>query len=101
MSKVIVLFNLKPETKVEEYEKFARELDLPIVNGLPSVKKFEVLKATGTMAGTASPYQYIEIIDLHSLEQLGKDVQTEAVQKIAVQFRALAEAPIFILTENL
>jgi hypothetical protein len=101
MAKLIVLFNLKPETRVDEYEKFARELDLPIVNALPSVRKFEVLKATGTMAGTPSPYQYIEIIDLHSLEQLGKDVQSEQVQKIAGQFRTLANDPIFIITENL
>lgn len=101
MSKVIVFFNLKPQTRVEDYEKFARELDLPIVNALPSVRKFEVLKALGTMAGTPSPYQYIEIIDLHSIEQLGKDVQSEQVQKIAAQFRTLAEDPVFILTENL
>ena len=32
MAKIIVLFNLKPGTSVADYEAFARERDLPIVN---------------------------------------------------------------------
>lgn len=101
MAKIIVLFNLKPGVSVADYERFARETDLPIVNKLPSVRSFEVLKAQGTLAGGASPYQYLEIIDLVSLEQLGQDVATETMQKVAATFQSMADNPQFIITESL
>jgi hypothetical protein len=101
MAKIVVLFNLKPGVAVADYEKFARETDLPIVNRLPSVNRFEVLKATGLLNGAASPYQYIEIIDVRDLGQLGQDVATEQMQKVASTFRSLADDPQFIVTEHL
>ncbi|MFM7625598.1 MAG: REDY-like protein HapK, partial [Gammaproteobacteria bacterium] len=67
MAKIIVLFNLKPGVSVADYERFARETDLPIVNKLPSVRHFEVLKSQGLLGGGTAPFQYIEIIDLNSL----------------------------------
>jgi len=101
VTKIVVLFNLKPGVSVEDYERFARETDLPIVNALPSVNRFEVLKASGLLGGGASPYTYLEIIDLKSLEQLGQDVATEKMQQVAAQFREFADSPQFIITENL
>jgi uncharacterized protein (TIGR02118 family) len=101
MAKIVVLFNLKPGVSVADYEKFARETDLPIVNALPSVRRFEVLKAQGLLGGGSSPYQYIELIDLESLEKLGQDVSTETMQKVAATFRSMADNPQFIVTENL
>ncbi len=32
MTKIVVLFNLKPGVSVEAYERFARDTDLPIVD---------------------------------------------------------------------
>ena len=101
MTKIVALFNLKPGVSVEAYERFARDTDLPIVNALPSVKKFEVLKSHGLFGGGDSPYQYIEIIDVHSLDALGKDVSTEQIQTIAATFREMAEQPLFIVTSDL
>ena len=101
MAMIVVLFNLKPGVAVADYEKFARETDLPIVNRLPSVNRFEVLKATGLLSGAPSPYQYIELLDIKDLGQLGKDVATEQMQKVAATFRSLADNPQFIVTETL
>lgn len=101
MAKIVVLFNLKAGVSVADYERFARETDLPIVNKLPSVHSFEVLKSQSLLGGGAAPYQYIEIIDLKSLEQLGQDVSTEAMQKVAATFQSMAENPQFIVTEPL
>lgn len=101
MTKIVVLFNLKSGVSVEAYERFARDTDLPIVNALPSVNRFELLKASGLLGGGASPYAYLEIIDLKSLEQLGADVATEKMQQVAAQFREFADSPQFIITENL
>lgn len=101
MPKIVVLFNLKSGTSVADYEKFARETDLPIVNKLPSVNKFEVLKAEGLLGGGAAPYQYIEIIDVNNMELLGADVSTDTMQRVAAEFRTMADNPLFIVTENL
>lgn len=101
MAKIIVLFNLKPGVSVADYEKFARETDLPIVNALPSVRSFEVLKAQGLLGGGSSPYAYVEVIDLHSLEALGADVSTETMQKVAATFQSMADDPKFIITDPL
>jgi hypothetical protein len=101
MAKIIVLFNLKPGISVADYEAFARDTDLPIVNALPSVRKFEVLRSQGLLGGGSAPYQYVEILDLHSLEALGADVSTETMQKVAATFQSMAQDPQFIITESL
>jgi len=101
MAKIVVLFNLKPEVSVADYEAFARETDLPIVNALPSIDRFEVLRATGLLGGGESPYRYLEILDVNDLAQLGTDVSTPTMQKVAETFRTMADNPLFILTESL
>lgn len=101
MTTIVVLFNLKAGVSVADYEKFARETDLPIVNKLPSIERFEVLKAQGLLGGGASPYQYVEILRVRDLGQLGKDVATETMQKVTSAFRALADNPQFIVTDVL
>jgi hypothetical protein len=101
MAKIIVLFNLKAGVSVADYEKFARETDLPIVNGLPSVDKFEVLKASGLLGGGESPYRYLEILEVNDMAQLGTDVSSETMQQVAATFRSMADNPLFIVTEAL
>ncbi len=98
---IIVLFNLKPGVSVADYERFARDTDLPIVNRLPSIEKFEVLKSRGLLRGGDPPYQYIEILRVTDMDQFGQDVSAETMQKVAATFRGFADNPQFILTEPL
>jgi hypothetical protein len=101
MAKIIVLFNLKPGVSVADYEAFARNTDLPIVNALPSVDRFEILKSEGLLGGGPSPYAYVEVIDVNSLEQLGKDISTDTMQKVATTFQSMADNPLFIVASKL
>ncbi|MFM7531325.1 MAG: hypothetical protein ACKO5J_02305 [Rubrivivax sp.] len=101
MTTVIVLFNLKDASQREAYERWAREVDLPTAGALPSVDKFEVLKASGLLTGGPSPYQYVEILRINSMDRLGQDIGTPAMQSVAAQFQAFADNPLFILTESL
>jgi hypothetical protein len=101
MTTIVVLFNLKSGVSVADYERFALELDIPEVNRLPSVEKFEVLKAQGLMGGGDAPYAYIEILRLRDPEQLGKDVQSPTMQKVVSTFRSMADNPLFIVTAPL
>lgn len=102
MTTIVVLFNLKPGADPESYERWARATDLPIVTQLPSVREFRVLKAQALLGGQGRPpYAYIEIIELASLEALGKDVATPTMQRVAAEFRQFADEPLFIVTESL
>ncbi len=101
MTTIVVLFNLKPGISVADYERFAREMDIPEVNRLPSVERFEVLKASGLMGGGESPYAYIEILRVRDLAALGQDVQSPVMQQVVSTFRGMADNPLFIVTSPL
>jgi hypothetical protein len=98
---LIVLFNLKNPAAVGDYERWAREVDLPTAGSLPSVERFEVLKANGLLGGGASPYQYVEIIRVRDMARFGVDAATAAMQKVAAQFQAFADNPLFLVTDPL
>ncbi|MFT4256946.1 MAG: hypothetical protein QM599_08330 [Pseudoxanthomonas sp.] len=103
MQTIIVLFNLKPGVSRAEYEAWARASDLPVVNGLASVEKFEVLKASGLLIGDGpSPYEYVEIIRVPDMAAFAADLADPAAQAGAAQFQQkYADNPLFILTSAL
>jgi hypothetical protein len=99
MTTIVVLFNLKAGVSVAEYEAWAEGTDLPNVTALPSVKSFRVLRAGGLMNGSTAPYQYVELIELASLEEFRGDVKSDTMQGVAREFRAYADAPMFIVSQ--
>lgn len=102
MTTIIVLFNLKADVSVADYEDWAQTTDLPTAGNLPSVDQFDVLKSQGLlMNDEPSPYQYIEVLKINDMDQFGKDVSTDTMRKVAGEFQAFADTPLFILTENL
>lgn len=100
--KIIVLFNLKPGVSISDYEAWARTRDIPGVNALASVTSFTVHKATGLFGSdAAAPYQYIEIIDITGMDPFVAEISTPEFQAMAAPFQGYADAPQFILTEDL
>jgi hypothetical protein len=100
-TRIIALFNLKPGVSVQAYESWAQSVDLPTVNGLPSIRKFEVFKTTSVLGSDAAPpYSYIEIIDVRDMGQFGEDVATPVMQAVAGQFGGMAET-VFVMTEKM
>ena len=101
MTTIVVLFNLKNDVAIEIYENWAKTTDIPTASSLPSVDKFSVLKAQGLlMSEHSSPYQYIELLEINDIEQFGKDVSTEVMQKVAEEFQSFANDPLFIMTST-
>lgn len=101
MKTLVVLFNLKAGVTAGDYERWALNTDLPTVRGLPSVRGFEVYRATGLLGADApSPYAYVELIDLTTLEALFADIGTPVMQKVAGEFQQLADNPLFLVTEK-
>lgn len=102
MTKILVLFNLKPDTSVEDYETWARTVDIPTVNGLGSIEKFEVYKTTGLLFSEEKPpYQYFETLDILDMDKFGAEAGSETMQKIAAEFQAMTDDLVFISTEKL
>ncbi|MBY0423450.1 MAG: hypothetical protein K2Q06_14175 [Parvularculaceae bacterium] len=101
-TRIVALFNLKRGLTAADYERWAKRVDLPTVNGLKSIDKFEVFRSVGLLGSEAKPpYQYVEIIDVGDMDQFGKDVATATMQKVAGEFQAMADDLVFILTEKL
>jgi hypothetical protein len=98
--RIIVLFNLKPGVTAAEYEAWAHARDMPTVRALDSIAGFDVFRATGGLDGGPSPYAYIEIIDIADGAAFAADIATDAMQVIAAEFAAIADAT-FITTERL
>lgn len=99
MATLIVLFNLKDAAQRAAYEAWAQATDLPTAGSLPSVDRFDLYRCAGLLTGGASPYQYVEVLQINDMGQLGRDVGSEAMQKVAAQFQAFADNPTFILSE--
>lgn len=100
-TRIIAVFNLKPGVKVEDYESWARTVDIPTVNGLKSVSGFQVLRATGVLGSDAAPpYAYFEIIDVADMAAFGEEVGTPLMQKVAAEFGGMVDVT-FVLTEAL
>jgi hypothetical protein len=101
MTPIIVLFNLKTGVSPETYEAWARSTDLPIVRGLKSIGGFDVYKAKGLLGGGKAPYQYVELIMVKDMEIFGQDAASPTMQRVAGEFRNLADSPTFIVCERL
>ena len=102
MTTIVVLFNLKPGADREQYEAWAKSTDLPIVNGLGSVDKFRVQRATGLLGGDGQPpYEYVELIEVNDMQAFGEDVSSETIQNVAGEFQGFADNPVFVVTESL
>ncbi|MEL7197718.1 MAG: REDY-like protein HapK [Pseudomonadota bacterium] len=101
--RIIVPFNLKPGTDVAEYEAWAKDKDIPTASALPSVKSFTVHKATGLFGDpdTPPPFAYFEVLDITDMDAFVADVSDPAFQEKAAPFQDYADAPQFILTEDL
>jgi hypothetical protein len=100
--RIIVFFNLKKGADSSAYEKWAREIDIPEVNALPSVDRFTMHRSTGLFGSDApSPYDYVEIIDIKTLDGFVEDVSREAFQTAVARFQDFADNPQFIMTKDL
>ncbi|QKX18509.1 REDY-like protein HapK [Microbulbifer sp. YPW1] len=97
---IVVLFNLKPGVSPSDYEEWAKTTDLPTVRKLNSIDDFSVLRTTGLLGVEApAPYQYVELLVVKDMQQLGADVSSETMQKVASEFQQFADNPQFMLTE--
>ena len=101
MRTLIVLFNLQQGADPADYEAWAKSTDLPVVRGLASVASFDVYRSQGLLGSDgASPYAYIELIEIADLQKFGDEVEGDTMRKVAAEFQNFADNPVFILTRK-
>jgi len=101
MTTLIVLFNLKNEAETGAYEEWAQATDLPVVRGLSSVDSFEVYRTENLLGSDAgAQYQYVEMIEINDMDTFGAAVSTEIMGKVAGEFQAFADNPVFMVTRK-
>ena len=99
---MLVLFNLKPGRTDEDFQRWMRENDFPVVSKLDSIDEYNLCR-TVTMLGADGrpPYTHMEIIRVNDFAQLEKDAQLPAVQEVGGAMVAdWAEDPVFLLVEQ-
>jgi len=76
----VILYNLAENVTDEEYKEYVINEKGPLLESLSAVKKYELLKITGSKSGEI-PYKYIGIMHLTSLEEFyQKDAPTQKFQ---------------------
>ena len=68
MAKEIILYNLAEHVTDEQYKDYVTKEKGPLLESLPSAKKFELVKITGSATGEI-PYKYVGILHLKSLDE--------------------------------
>jgi hypothetical protein len=89
MAKEIILYNLADNVIDEEYQTFVTNEKGPLLESLPSVKKFELVRITGTATGEI-PYKYVGIMHLNNLEEFRqKDVPSQKFQEFLKKWQPM------------
>jgi REDY-like protein HapK len=92
MPAMIVLINIKDSVSPEDYERWILESYAPAVKNLSSVEDWRDYRATGLLGSDAAPpYRYVVTLEVGDLEQLGRDVESEEMQRLLSELHEFAE----------
>lgn len=98
---IFAVFNLKPGVSPEAYEKWAKTVDMPIVNKLPSIDSFRVFRSTALLGSDDTPpFGYIEVLKINDMDVFFADVAKPAMQEVAEAFGGMVDVQ-FVMTEEL
>jgi len=100
MAKEFILYNLAEHVTDEEYKDYANNEKGPLIESLPSVKKFQLVKITKSLTGEV-PYKYIGIADLTSLDDfMQKDAQSQKYQDFRAKWQTMVSDFIILFGEE-
>jgi uncharacterized protein (TIGR02118 family) len=101
MAKRIIMYNLAENVTDEEFKKYVVNEKGPLINSLPGVKKYELVKIMGAMGGK-SPYKYVGILHMSSLEEFDqKAVKTQKYQDFLKKFGTMAKDLVMLSGEEI
>ncbi len=75
MAKRIILYNLAKHVTDEEFKEYVTSEKGPLINSLPSVKKYELVKITSSSSGEI-PHKYVGIVHVTSVDEFNQKAAT-------------------------
>ena len=102
MTQIILLYNLQSGVSRAEFHDWIRDIDYPKMRGLASVDSFRTFETKSLLMGEGAPtYEYVEVFDINNMEAFtGTDMPGDVVQSVMGQFMGFADAPQFIIAEE-
>ncbi len=101
MAKRIILYNLADGVTEKQYEEYVHKEKGPLLESLPTVTKYELVKITGSMMGKI-PYKYVGILHAGNLKEMDeKATQMKRFQDFQVKIRTLLKDVITLTGEEI
>ena len=101
MAKLFVLYNLAPHVTEEQYREYVTEEKDPLMTTFSTVKKFELTKTMESPYGK-SPYKYIGIIHLRSVDEwVKKDFPSAKFQEMYKKWKSMVTDMQFWFAEEI
>ena len=103
MANLILMYTLKPGVSRQDFEHWVRNTDYPAMRGLKRVESFVTYRTTGLLMGDGQPSaDYIEVFKVVDFTGFtSEDLPVATFQGIMVHFMGFAQAPQFILVEEI
>lgn len=100
MAKQIILYNLSENVTDEQYQDFVKKEKGPLLDSLPGVKKFELVRIKGAQTGEV-PYNYVGILHVNSLDEFNeKGATTQKFQDLMVKLQTMLKDPHILYGEE-
>ena len=101
MAKRIILYNLAEGVTDEAFKEYVTTDKGPLIDSLPAVKKYELVKITGSMSGQI-PYKYCGIVHVTSIEEFNeKAAPTKEYQDFLKKFGPMAKDMMMLSGEEI
>jgi len=99
MAKEIVLYNLAERVIDEQYFAFITNEKGPILESLPSVRKYELVRIKGALTGKA-PFNYIGIVHVDNTDEFNqKGKTTQKFQDLMAKLMPMLKDPHILYGE--
>ena len=75
--RIFFLNKVRDGVSVDAAEQFLRSRDIPMAATVPSIKRYSVVRVDGWVsgAGDATPYDFIDVLDLSSVDDYRRDIK--------------------------
>jgi hypothetical protein len=101
MAKQIIIYNLADNVTDEQYKDFVIKEKGPLLDSLPGVKKFEMVKIMAN-PGEEVPYRYVGILHIDNLAEFGeKAAPSKKFQDFLQKWTPMAKDPIMLMGEEI
>jgi len=89
---MIVLVNPKEGVDSEDYERWILDSYAPAVRRLSSVEDWRDYRVSGLLGSDSTPpYRYVVTLDVNDMEQLGRDMASEEMQRLFSELHDMAD----------